>query len=88
MHVLHRSHLPRPVSVSIAATIVAILISLALTTSRSNISQPIAATGAPARYTVPALTSVLHITAPRWASNPFASLVSRPLPPPWPAARR
>jgi hypothetical protein len=39
MHVLHRPHLPRLISVSIAAAILAIVISLVLASSLSNISQ-------------------------------------------------
>ena len=87
MHVLHRPHLPRLISVSIAAAILAIVISLARASSLSNISQPATGTSAPAHRPVPALTRALHTTAPGWASNPFASLLSRPLPQPWLTAR-
>jgi hypothetical protein len=88
MHVLHRPHLPRPVSVSIVAAILAIVISLALVTRLSNISPPVEITGGPAHSAAPALKSALRTTAPRWARSPFASLLSRPLPPPWLDARR
>ena len=88
MHVLHRPHLPRVTGVSIAAAILAIVISLALASSLSNLSQPNDTMGTPARHTAPALTGVLHTTAPRWVSNPFGSLLSRPLPRPWLTARR
>ena len=88
MHVLHRSHLPRLVSVSIAAAILATVISLALASSLSNINQPSDNTSTPAHHAAPAPTSSLQTTAPRWASNPFASLLSRPLPQPWLTARR
>ena len=80
MHVLHRPHLPRLISVSIAAAILAIVISLALASSLNTISET---ADGPAVRTVPALTSALHRTAPGWASSPFASLLSRPLPQPW-----
>ena len=90
MHVLHRPHLPRLISVSIAAAILTIVISLALASSLSNISQPAGGTNVPAHLTAPALTSALHTTAPApgWVSNPFASLLSRPLGQPWLTARR
>ena len=87
MHVLHRPHLPRLISVSIAAAILAIVISLALASSLSNINQPSNTAGTPAHRTTPGLSAALHPTAPRWVSNPFASLLSRPLPQPWPTAR-
>jgi hypothetical protein len=88
MHVLDRPHLPRLVSVSIAAAILAIAISLALASTLNNISQSSNKTVSPVRHAAPALTSVLQTDAPRLASNPFASLLSRPLPQPWPTARR
>jgi len=88
MHVLHRPHLPRLVSVSIAAAILAIVLSLALASSLSNISQPNDTASKSAPRTAPAPTGALHTTAPRWASNPFASLLSRPLPQPWLTAHR
>ena len=87
MHVLHRPHLPRLLSVSIAAATVAIVISLALASSLSNIDQPGNTAGAPARHAAIALRNAVHMNAPRWVSNPFASLLSRPLPQPWLIAR-
>jgi hypothetical protein len=85
MHVLDRPHLPRLISVSVAAAILAIAISLALAGSLSNINQQGNNTGPTVRETAPA--STLQMTAPRWASNPFASLLSRPLPQPWASFR-
>ena len=80
MHVLHRPHLPRLISVSIAAAILAIVISLALASSLSNISQPANGTSLSAHRTASVLTGAPRAAAPGWASNPFASLLSRPLP--------
>ena len=90
MHVLHRPHLPRLISVSIAAAILTIAISLALASGLSNINQPGNNTRRGVRWSAPTLT--LPATVPRWASNPFASLLSRPLrhrggPPPGSARR-
>jgi hypothetical protein len=87
MHVLHRPHLPRLISVSIAAAALAVVISLALAASISTISQSADTTSISPRQSTPVATSVLHATTPRWVSNPFASLVSRPLPQPWLTAR-
>ena len=83
MHVLHRPHLPRLLSVSIAAAILAIMISLVLAISLSNINEPSNTKGTGTYHTTPALTTPLHTNAPRWASNPFASWLGRPLPQPW-----
>jgi hypothetical protein len=88
MHVLHRPHLPRLISVSITAAILAIAISLALASSLNNIGQTAGNTVTPVRHTAPALTTALQTNAPRWVFNPFASLLSRPLPQTWLAARR
>jgi hypothetical protein len=88
MHVLHRPHLPRLITVSIAAAVLAIVISLALATNLSNVSQPGDSTSVSTHRAVPAPTSALHTNAPRWASNPLASVLSQPLPQPWPTARR
>jgi hypothetical protein len=88
MHVLHRPHLPRLVNASVAAFILAIVISLALASGLSRISQPSDNANTPAQHGAPASVSVLHAAAPRWARNPFASLLSRPLPQPWLTARR
>jgi hypothetical protein len=87
MHVLHRPHLPRLVSVSIAAAMLAIALSLALASTLNNVGQTGGNTGTPSRHTAAALTTTLQTNAPRWASNPFASLRSRPLPQPWLTAR-
>ena len=88
MHVLDRPHLPRLISVSIAAAILAIVISLALASSLSNISQPANGTSVSAHRTAPALTGALHTTAPGRASNAFAGPFSRSLPQTWLTARR
>ena len=87
MHVLHRPHLPRLISVSIAAAILAAVISFALASDLRNISPPNDNTSMSAQGTAPALTRTLRTTAPGWARNPFASLLSRPLPRPWLTAR-
>ena len=88
MHVLHRPHLARPVSVSIAAAILTVVISLALASSLSDISQPGGSASVSAHRAVPPPTSALHTNAPRWVRDPFASLLTRPLPQPWLTARR
>jgi hypothetical protein len=83
MHVLHRPHLPRLVSITIVAAVLAIAISLALASALSNISQPRG--NAAARHTAPAPTGLRHTTASREMSNPFANPLNRPLSPlPWP----
>ena len=88
MHVLDRPHLPRLISVSIAAAMLAIVISLALASSLSNIGRPANGTTVSAHRTDPALTGALHTTAPGRASNASAGPFSRPLPQTWLTARR
>ena len=87
MHVLHRPQLPRLISVSIAAAIVAIVISLALASSMSSVSQPGGAISVAIPQAAPAQGSGLGTNLPRWASDPFARLISRQLPQPWLTAR-
>ena len=88
MHVLHRPHLPRLISVSIAAAILTITLALALALALalSNINQPGNGTGPAVRENAPTLR--VHTIAPRWASNPFASLLSRPMPQLWRTSSR
>jgi hypothetical protein len=86
MHVLHRPHLPRLISVSIAAAILTITISLALASGLSNINQPGNYAGPAVRASAPTLT--VHTIALRWARNPFASLLGRPLPQLWRTSSR
>jgi hypothetical protein len=88
MHVLHRPHLARLVSVSIAAAILTVVISLALASSLSDISQPGGSASVSAHRAVPPPTSALPTNTPRWVRGPFASLLTRPLPQPWLTARR
>jgi hypothetical protein len=89
MHVLHRPHLPRLISVTIVAAILAIAISLALAGTLSNISQSRPNPGASARPTASAPTRVLRPIAPRSVNNPLAHPLNRSLPPlPWPIAGR
>jgi hypothetical protein len=88
MHVLHRPHLPRLTSASLAAAVIAIVISLAFAAGTSNISQPANGMSVSAHRTGPAPSgSVLQTTMPPWVSDPLASLVSWPLPQPWLTAR-
>jgi hypothetical protein len=92
MHVLHHPHLPRLISVSIVAAVLAIVVSLALTStlasSLNNISQPGNGTIAHADHGAAAPANALPTTVPQWPSNPFGSLPSQPLPLPWPTMRR
>lgn len=88
MHAVDRSHLPRLVSVSIAAAILTIVISLALASGVSSINQTGDNASTFVRHSASATPSTLQTAAPRWVSDPFASLVSRPLPQPWFTPRR
>jgi hypothetical protein len=88
MHVLQRPHLPRAIGVSVAAALLAIVITLLLAGARDDVSQS-GAGSTLARHRAPAVTSVQQtVAAERWASDPFAPLLSRPLPRSWRVARR
>jgi hypothetical protein len=87
MHVLHRPHLPRLVSVTITAAILTIVVSLALASDLNSINQTRGSAGVFVRPSAPASPSALQTIAPRWVSDPFASLLSRPLPQPWSTPR-
>jgi hypothetical protein len=78
MHVLHRPHLPRLITVSIAAAIVAIVISLALASTVSNVGQPAESPSTSAHPTAPARAGALRATPAGWASNPFAGPLLQP----------
>jgi hypothetical protein len=88
MHVLHRPRLPRLISVSIVAAIVATVVSLALASSLSNMGQPANFTSMSAHRAAPALTGALRATVRGAASTPFISVFGPPLPPPWLTAQR
>jgi hypothetical protein len=83
MHVLHRPRLLRLISVDIVAAILAIVVSLALASSLSNIRQPANGTSMSAHGAAPALTGTLRATVPEAASNPVVRAFGPPLPPPW-----
>lgn len=76
MHALHRPHLPRAVAVTLAAAVLAILLSLVLAAGIKNLASTPAATGS---GTTP---SVLHTPAPSptWALSPFRPVLSLPVP--------
>jgi hypothetical protein len=89
MHVLHRPHLPRLVSVTLIAAILSIVISLALASTLSNLSQSGGGAGASTRHGAPAPSGSTLSTARRGMSNPFADPLNRPVPSlPWPTAPR
>jgi hypothetical protein len=87
MQVLQRPHLPRLISVSVVAAVIAIATSFALARGLSTITQPSNYAAFPVGHTAPALVSAHRTNAPRWASSPFASPLNRPVQQPWPAAR-
>jgi hypothetical protein len=77
MHVLHRPHTPRLISVSVTAAIVAIVVSFALIRGLGAIAQSSGNTIAPAAPSASALVSVPRPDAPQWVTNPFANPVSQ-----------
>ena len=87
MHALRRPHLPNALGVSLAAALLAIVITLLLATALAGGTPPAAGVRTLARH--PASPTVVQpVAGPRWASDPFAGLLTRPLPPPWQTALR
>jgi hypothetical protein len=67
--------------VSVAAAILAIVISLIVAAGLSDVTQT-GATGTPAPVATPA-PQIVPQTAALWARSPFVPLLSAPLPDPW-----
>jgi hypothetical protein len=89
MHVLRRPHLPHAIGVSIAAALLAIVITLLLASTLSDATGPAGGASTLARHHAPATIAVQRtVPAPRWPSDPLASPLSRPLPQPWGIAPR
>lgn len=86
MHAAH-FHLPRAAAVSLIAGVLAILITLAITTSVNDVSRssPQGAASAPVVRLAPTPPPEMHSTAgptgstPAWAGNPFSPLLGAPL---------
>lgn len=73
MHTLHRPHLPRVMTVTVIAALLAIVLTLALATGLNDL----ASTG-PASTVLQASR-----TGHAWNASPFAPLLSAPAPEPW-----
>ncbi len=95
MHVIH-PHLPRAVTVTLAAALATIVIMLALAARLGDVQLSQSQASSPARPTVthaaPQLTArVTAHAAPRppaWLTNPFTPLVPDPIAPRWTSADR
>jgi hypothetical protein len=84
MHALHRLHLPRAISVTVAAAVLAIALTLAIASDLSDSGSALA----PANASGPATT--VHASAARLAQSaspftrsPFSSLLVAPVEQPW-----
>jgi F0F1-type ATP synthase membrane subunit c/vacuolar-type H+-ATPase subunit K len=86
MHALRRPHLPNAVGVSLAGALLAIVITLVLANALGDGIPFAAGVRTLARHPT-SLTVVQPVARPRWVSDPFASLLARPLPP-WQTALR
>ncbi len=83
MHVIDRSHLPRFLAVTIAAAIIAILITLVLAAGVGDLTQH---TSYAAKPDAPTAPGVLNATA-KTVGHPLMRLLSGPLAQPWFAER-
>jgi hypothetical protein len=89
MHVLHRPHLPRAITVTLIAAMLAILLTLTLAGAVSDLGS------APSKATSPTPTAAVHASA-SWPGPstspfmriPFSNLLTRPIPAPWSQDRR
>ena len=95
MHVIH-PHLPRAVTVALAAALATVVIMLALAARLGDVQIGQNQSPSSPRLTVtrvaPQLTARLSVpaaprpTVPAWLSNPFTPLVPDPIGPRWTAA--
>jgi hypothetical protein len=82
MHVLQRPHLPRAITVTVIAAMLAIVLTLAMaSTLRDNGLAPVSARSATAAGQ-PAATAQAPSTSP-FTRSPFTNLLSAPVPRPW-----
>jgi hypothetical protein len=82
MHVLDLPHLPRMLSASIAAAVLAIVITLVLAARLGDITNAGSSTPMPSRPAAPASASA------NWLGNPFTTPLGPPLRQPWGAGAR
>ena len=81
MHTLDRLHLPRVITVTVIAALLAIILTLPLATGLNDLASTATSTG-PASTPLQAST-----TGTGWNRNPFAPLVSAPARLPWASAQ-
>ncbi|HTP23043.1 MAG TPA: hypothetical protein VMJ65_25775 [Solirubrobacteraceae bacterium] len=79
MHVLHRPHVPRALTVTIIAAVVAIVLTLVLATRLNDLASKPAPTGVAG----PPEAAQASTTSHRWNVRPFAPLLSGPAAVPW-----
>jgi hypothetical protein len=79
MHALHRSHVSRPLMVTVIAAVLAIVLTLALAPRLNDLASTPTPTGAVGPTTAPQAST----TGPRWNLTPFAPLLSAPARVPW-----
>jgi hypothetical protein len=82
MHVLDRPHQPRMLSASIAAAVLAIVITLVLAARLGDITHAGSNTATPSRTAAPVSASAT------WLGNPFTTPLGPPLRQPWLAGAR
>ncbi len=83
MHALHYPHLPRAVTVTLIAAVLAIGLPLGLATSLNDMASTPASTGTVS--TAPVLRA--PGTSPAWLLSPFARLLPSPVVVPWATTR-
>ena len=82
MHALHRPDLPRVMTVTVIAAVLAIILTLALATGLNDLASTAAPTG-------PAGTPLqAPATGHGWNMSPFAPFLSAPASAPWASAKR
>jgi len=80
MHALHHPHVPRALTVTTIAAVLAIVLSLGLATGLNDLASTAAPTGAAPLRQAPA-------TSPAWALSPFTRLLPAPVAVPWAPTR-
>jgi hypothetical protein len=84
MHALHRPRLPRVIAVSLTAAVLAIVLTLAITSSVRDLgSAPASAGPAGPSATVSLSASGARPAPSPFTRSPFSSLLSAPVASPW-----
>jgi hypothetical protein len=88
MHVLHRPHFPRAITVTLIAAGLAILLTLAITSAVSGVGSAPAPSASRPTAALHASAALPGTSTSPFLRSPFSSLLSAPIAMPWSHERR